>query len=389
MSKFIPQLKNSQWFKQTYDVASVWKNIDLILLAAVVVQSIFGLFIVYSATRQRLINQGFDQFFYVQRQVLFVLVASVLMALVMSLGHDWIREHGVYFYVGSLFLLILVLLIGAVSNGARLSFDLGFISVQPAELMKVTVLILIAAYVSDDGKDKITYKELTDSVWMLFAPFTLILFQPDLGSATVLATGVVGILLVSGAKRLWIFMFTLLTSVTAAVFGLSGVVGTTQLKRFDAWLNQDSNEERLQRIVLQVRFAKRAIASGGFFGKGYLQGPLTNGAFIPVQFQDFPFSAIGEQFGMLGGFTVLAIFAVICWRVWVIAKLARNRFDQLLATGYFAMLLFQVFQNIGMTLGLTPVSGLPLPFISYGGSHLASSALLMGLMQSIYMRRLR
>ncbi len=389
MSKFIPQLKNSQWFKQTYDVASVWKNIDLILLAAVVVQSIFGLFIVYSATRQRLINQGFDQFFYVQRQVLFVLVASVLMALVMSLGHDWIREHGVYFYVGSLFLLILVLLIGAVSNGARLSFDLGFISVQPAELMKVTVLILIAAYVSDEGKDKITYKELTDSVWMLFAPFTLILFQPDLGSATVLATGVVGILLVSGAKRLWIFMFTLLTSVTAAVFGLSGVVGTTQLKRFDAWLNQDSNEERLQRIVLQVRFAKRAIASGGFFGKGYLQGPLTNGAFIPVQFQDFPFSAIGEQFGMLGGFTVLAIFAVICWRVWVIAKLARNRFDQLLATGYFAMLLFQVFQNIGMTLGLTPVSGLPLPFISYGGSHLASSALLMGLMQSIYMRRLR
>ncbi len=389
MSKFIPQLKNSQWFKQTYDVASVWKNIDLILLAAVVVQSIFGLFIVYSATRQRLINQGFDQFFYVQRQVLFVLVASVLMALVMSLGHDWIREHGVYFYVGSLFLLILVLLIGAVSNGARLSFDLGFISVQPAELMKVTVLILISAYVSDDGKDKITYKELTDSVWMLFAPFTLILFQPDLGSATVLATGVVGILLVSGAKRLWIFMFTLLTSVTAAVFGLSGVVGTTQLKRFDAWLNQDSNEERLQRIVLQVRFAKRAIASGGFFGKGYLQGPLTNGAFIPVQFQDFPFSAIGEQFGMLGGFTVLAIFAVICWRVWVIAKLARNRFDQLLATGYFAMLLFQVFQNIGMTLGLTPVSGLPLPFISYGGSHLASSALLMGLMQSIYMRRLR
>ena len=389
MSKFIPQIKNSQFFKQTYDVASVWKNVDLILLAAVILQSIIGLFTVYSATRQRLLNQGFDQFFYVQRQVFFVLFASVLMAAVMSVGHDWIRERGVYFYAASLFALLLVLVIGAVSNGARLSFDLGFISVQPAELVKVTVLVLIAAYVSDEGKTKITYKELVNSVWMLFFPFALILVQPDLGSATVLATGVVGILLVSGAKRLWVFAFTILTSVTAAVLGLSGAVGTTQLKRFDAWFNQDSNEERLQRIVLQVRFAKRAVASGGFFGKGYLQGPLTNGAYIPVQFQDFPFSAIGEQFGMLGSFTVLALFAVICWRVWVIAKLARNRFDQLLATGYFAMLLFQVFQNIGMTLGVTPVSCLPLPFISYGGSHLASSALLMGLMQSIYMRRLR
>ena len=389
MSRFIPQIKNSQWFKQTYDVASVWKNVDLILLAAVSLQSIFGLFTVYSATRQRLINQGFDQFFYVQRQVLFVLIASGLMALVMSVGHDWIRERGVFFYAATLFSLLLVLVVGAVSNGARLSFDLGFISVQPAELVKVSVLILIAAYVSDEGKDKISYKELVTAVLILVFPFLLILAQPDLGTATVLVAGVVGILLVSGAKRLWIFAFTLLTSVTAAVIGLSGVIGTTQLKRFDAWFNQDSNEERLQKIVLQVRFAKRAVASGGFFGKGYLQGPLTNGAFIPVQFQDFPFSAIGEQFGMLGGFTVLAIFAVICWRVWVIAKLARNRFDQLLATGYFAMLLFQVFQNIGMTLGATPVSGLPLPFISYGGSHLASSALLMGLMQSIYMRRLR
>ena len=389
MSRFIPQIKNSQWFKQTYDVASVWKNVDLILLAAVSLQSIFGLFTVYSATRQRLLDQGFDQFYYVQRQVFFVLFASALMVLVMSIGHDWIRERGVFFYAATLFSLLLVLVVGAVSNGARLSFDLGFISVQPAELVKVSVLILIAAYVSDEGKDKISYKELVTAVLILVFPFLLILAQPDLGTATVLVAGVVGILLVSGAKRLWIFAFTLLTSVTAAVIGLSGVIGTTQLKRFDAWFNQDSNEERLQKIVLQVRFAKRAVASGGFFGKGYLQGPLTNGAFIPVQFQDFPFSAIGEQFGMLGSFIVLSIFAVICWRVWVIAKLARNRFDQLLATGYFAMLLFQIFQNIGMTLGATPVSGLPLPFISYGGSHLASSALLMGLMQSVYMRRLR
>lgn len=389
MSKFIPQIRASQWFKQSYDVVSVWKNIDLILLSAVTLQSIFGFFTVYSATRQRLLNQGFDQFYYVQRQVGFVLFAAFLMLLVMGIGHDWIRERGVYWYAGSLFLLFLVLVIGAVSNGAKLSFDLGPISVQPAELMKVAVLILIAAYTSDSARDEINYRELVTAVLILSFPFVLILLQPDLGSATVLVAGVVGILLLSGAKRLWVIMFTLLTIVSAVVLAISGIIDNYQLRRFDAWLNQNSNEPALQKIVLQVRFAKRAVASGGFFGKGYLQGPLTNGAFIPVQFQDFPFSAIGEQFGMFGASIVLALFAVICWRLWVIAKASRNRFDQLLATGYFAMLLFQVFQNIGMTLGVTPVSGLPLPFISYGGSHLASSGLLMGLMQSIYMRRLR
>lgn len=389
MSKFIPQIRASQWFKESYDVVSVWKNIDLILLSAVTLQSIFGFFTVYSATRQRLLNQGFDQFYYVQRQVGFVLFAAFLMLLVMGIGHDWIRERGVYWYAGSLFLLFLVLVIGAVSNGAKLSFDLGPISVQPAELMKVAVLILIAAYTSDSARDEINYRELVTAVLILSFPFVLILLQPDLGSATVLVAGVVGILLLSGAKRLWVIMFTLLTIVSAVVLAISGIIDNYQLRRFDAWLNQNSNEPALQKIVLQVRFAKRAVASGGFFGKGYLQGPLTNGAFIPVQFQDFPFSAIGEQFGMFGASIVLALFAVICWRLWVIAKASRNRFDQLLATGYFSMLLFQVFQNIGMTLGVTPVSGLPLPFISYGGSHLASSGLLMGLMQSIYMRRLR
>lgn len=389
MSKFIPQIRASQWFKQSYDVVSVWKNIDLILLSAVTLQSIFGFFTVYSATRQRLLNQGFDQFYYVQRQVGFVLFAAFLMLLVMGIGHDWIRERGVYWYAGSLFLLFLVLVIGAVSSGAKLSFDLGPISVQPAELMKVAVLILIAAYTSDSARDEINYRELVTAVLILSFPFVLILLQPDLGSATVLVAGVVGILLLSGAKRLWVIMFTLLTIVSAVVLAISGIIDNYQLRRFDAWLNQNSNEPALQKIVLQVRFAKRAVASGGFFGKGYLQGPLTNGAFIPVQFQDFPFSAIGEQFGMFGASIVLALFAVICWRLWVIAKASRNRFDQLLATGYFSMLLFQVFQNIGMTLGVTPVSGLPLPFISYGGSHLASSGLLMGLMQSIYMRRLR
>ena len=389
MVKFLPKIALPKWMGTSYDLVSVWRNVDVVLLIAVVLQSVIGALTVYSATRQRLINQGFDQYVYVQRQVLFVIVGAVITFIVMAVGHDWIRERAVFWFISTSLLLVLVLVYGAVTRGARLAFDLGPISLQPAELMKVAVLILIAAYTADAASDKIDYHQFSVSLLILGFPVLLILLQPDLGSATVLVAGVAGVLLMAGAKRRYIALISGLTIVSAVAVALAGVVDRYQLRRIDAFLNQDSTERDLQQIVLQVRFAKRAVASGGFFGKGYLQGPLTNGAFIPVQFSDFPFSAIGEQFGMIGGFVVLAIFGVILWRLWMISRLARTRFDQLLISGVFSLMLFQIFQNIGMTLGLTPVSGLPLPFISYGGSHLVSSAMLVGLAQSIYMRRLR
>ena len=389
MARFLPKISLPKWMGTSYDVLSVWKNIDIVLLIAVLAQSVIGAFTVYSATRQRLLDQGFDQYFYVQRQVLFVIVAAVVVVVIMAVGHEWIRERAVFWYISSSVLLILVLVAGAVRRGARLSFDLGPISVQPAELMKVAVIILIAAYTADAAYDKIDYHQFSVSLLTLGFPVVLILIQPDLGSATVVVSGVAGVLWMAGAKRRYIALITVLTIVSAGAVAWAGIVDRYQLRRFEAFFNQDSKEKDLQQIVLQVRFAKRAVASGGFFGKGYLQGPLTNGKYIPVQFSDFPFSAIGEQFGMIGGFVVLVLFAVILWRLWTISRIARTRFDQLLVAGIFALLLFQIFQNIGMTLGLTPVSGLPLPFISYGGSHLVASALLIGLAQSIYMRRLR
>ena len=123
------------------------------------------------------------------------------------------------------------------------------------------------------------------------------------------------------------------------------------------------------------------------FGKGYLQGPLTNGAYIPVQFTDFPFTAIGEQFGLVGCLVVIGLFSVVLWRMWSIARFAQSRLGRFIAAGVFTTMLWQVFQNIGMALGLTPVSGLPLPLVSYGGSHLIGWAIMLGLVQSVHMRR--
>ena len=366
------------------------RNIDWILIAVVALQSIIGLFTVFSTTHLRLLDQEFDPYFYTQRQAGYIIAAAAAAAIVMALGHEWFRTQVGVLYGGLMLLLVLVLVYGAVRGGARLSFNVPIVSfsIQPAEFVKPVILILIASYFSEASDTKIDWHHFVMSLYIVGAPVALILLQPDLGSATVVVAGVVGILLVAGARRRYLLMITGLSIATMGTVLVNGFIGTYQLSRFVSWLNQDSRDKALESVVLQVRFAKRAVSTGGFFGKGYLDGPLTNGKYIPVQFTDFPFSAIGEQFGMLGGGVVIALFAVMLWRVWRIAQMARDRFGLYMTCGIFTLMTFQIFQNIGMTLGMTPVSGLPLPFISYGGSHMLAMGVMVGLVQSVHMRRL-
>ena len=388
VSRVIPRKPSANPLGLRGSYADPIRNIDWILLTAVIAQVIIGLFTVFSATRQRLIDQNLDVFVYVQRQVFFVIVAAAVMTIVMSLGHDWLRAQSGFLYGAVLLLLIMVLGAGAVTGGARLAFDFGPFSVQPAELAKPVLLILVSSYLSESVPEKIDWHHFVMTLYIVLIPCGLILMQPDLGSASVILAGVAGVLYIGNARRRYLALIGGMFLATAV--GLMVAVPSLRYQgnRFVAWFLQNSNNKELESIVLQVRYAKRAVSTGGFFGKGYLQGPLTNGKYVPVQFTDFPFSAIGEQFGMVGGAVVLGIFGVILWRIWRTAQMARDRFSFFLASGAFTMVVWQVFQNIGMTLGVMPVSGLPLPFISYGGSHLISSAILIGFVQSIHMRRL-
>ncbi|MEY3505815.1 MAG: rod shape-determining protein RodA [Actinomycetota bacterium] len=365
------------------------RSIDWILMSAVGALTIIGSFIIYSATRPRLLNRGVDPFQFVQRQIIFVIIAILAMAVVMWMDYVQLRGSAELFYAVTILLLVLVLVTGAVKGGARLSFDIGPIAVQPSELAKVSTLLFLCGFLADDDVDNVPYERFIQSLFIVGVPFFLVAIEPDLGSASVLVAMVMGILLIAGAQIKYIALITSLAIFSVFAGVVSGFVRSYQLRRITGFLNQNSDSASLQNLITQVKFAKRAVATGGFFGKGYLQGPLTNGTFIPVQSTDFVFSAIGEQFGMVGCAIVLGLFATVLWRIMRIAIMADDRLGTLLCSGVFTMILWQAFQNIGMTMGITPVSGVPLPFVSYGGSHTVAFALMIGLVQSVHMRRFR
>lgn len=365
------------------------RTIDWILMGAVAALTIIGMFMIYSATRPRLLNRGADPYFFVERQIIFVMIAIVVMAVVMWMDYVQLRGSAELFYAATIVLLILLFVAGSVTGGARLSFDVGPIAVQPSEIGKVTTLLLLAGFLSEDDTDTVRYERFIQSLFIVGLPVVLVAIQPDLGSASVFVACAMGVLLVAGADIKYIILITSLSVLSVIAGVVSGVVKDYQLRRITGFLNQNSDSAALQTLVTQVRFAKRAVATGGFFGKGYLNGPLTNGAFIPVQSTDFVFSAVGEQFGMLGGAIVLGLFVVVLWRIYRIARMAQDRLGFLICSGVFTMILWQAFQNIGMTMGITPVSGVPLPFVSYGGSHTVAFAIMIGLVQSVHMRRFR
>jgi rod shape determining protein RodA len=211
--------------------------------------------------------------------------------------------------------------------------------------------------------------------------------QPDIGTASVLVAMAMGVLLVAGAKARYIAAYTFLAMATVAAALIGRLVNDYQLERVRVLL--DENNPELEDAAYQVNLALQALGTGGLFGKGWLNGPLTNNADIPVLWADFPFAAVGEQFGLAGSAVLLGLFGIALVRIWRIAHLSRDRFGTYVCAGVFAMLVWQIVQNVGMTMKLLPVTGLPLPFISYGGSGLIVWFAMFGLVQSVHMRRMR
>lgn len=365
------------------------RNIDYVLLFAQGALSVIGLFVIYSASHTKFS----DPFLFVTRQEVFLIAAVLVMVVVMSFDYEWWKDHARFLYGFTLMLLTLIALMNLLKvrgNETVLSFDLGPLNLQPAEFAKFTTLLMVASYLSEDRSDELPYHRFIVGLMIVGAPTALIIIQPDLGSASVLIAMVMGIMLVAGAKLRYIFMITVLSVATVAAAVVTGIVNEYQLRRFTAFFNQDSRDPDLADVLYQGRNAIRALATGGVTGKGWLEGPITNAKRdIPVQWADFPFSAVGEQFGLIGCAVIIGLYALMLLRIWRIAHLSRDLLGTYLCVGVFAMLLWQVFQNIAMTIGVMPITGLPLPFISYGGSGVVTFFALMGLVQNVHMRRYR
>lgn len=358
------------------------RNVDWVLLFTQMVLTVAGCFVVYSASWTRI--EG-DPYAFVTRQVVFAIAACVVMAIVMSVDYEFFKDHAALFYAVTLALLLLLLLMGIAARDSRISFDVGPINVQPAELAKFTTLIALAAYLADERSDEVSYPRFLGGLILVGAPALLIIAQPDLGSASVIITIAMGVLLVAGAKPKYIALISGLAVMTVAAAFVGGFVNSYQQERFRVFFGQTDDEN----AVYQVRNAIRALGTGGLFGKGWLEGQLTNDGSVPVMWADFPFAAVGEQFGLVGCAVLLGLFVILLARIWRIATLSRDLHGTYLCAGVFTMLMWQMFQNVGMTLGIMPVTGLPLPFISYGGSGLLTFFAMMGIVQSVHMRRMR
>lgn len=359
------------------------RNVDWVLMIVQFTLAIIGCFIVFSASRTRVVS---DPYAFATRQVVFLIMATVVMFVVMSLDYQWWKDRARFLYGLTVMILVLLILLGLASGQDLITFALGPLNFQPAEMAKFTTLLMLAAYLAEERSDEVSYARFLGGLMIVGVPAVLVIIQPDLGSASVLVAMAMGMLLVAGAKARYIVLITALSISTVLAAFVGNLVNSYQAARIRALINpSDASADDLY----QAENAMRAIGTGGVWGKGWLQGPLTNGRDIPVMWADFPFAALGEQFGLVGAFTVLGLVSVALVRIWRIAHLSRDMLGTYICAGVFTMLLWQTFQNVAMTLKIMPVTGLPLPFLSYGGSGLIVYFAMFALVQSVHMRRMR
>jgi rod shape determining protein RodA len=368
---------------------------DWVLSGAALALALIGAVLVWAATRDAQRAAGGDPQGFLYRHLINVAIAAALMVAASRLDARLLRLFGPIVYVLSLLGLLAVFAVGTTVNGAHAWIRVGAgFEVQPAEFMKLGLIVGMAVLfaqrseqrsaggVGGSSRDEDRPPSSGDmllALGLIAAPLGLIVLQPDLGSAMVLAAAAFGVLVAAGAKARWT-VGLLIVGVLGVIFAVkSGLLAEYQLQRFRSFAHPSSDPQGAAYNVTQAHIA---IANGGLFGRGLLHGPQTNGGFVPEQQTDFVFSVAGEEFGLVGGGVIIGLFALLCWRGLRVAREADTA-GRLVAVGVVCWFAFQAFQNIGMNLGLMPVTGLPLPFVSYGGSSMFAQALAIGLIQAV------
>ena len=357
---------------------------DLALVIPYLVLSALGLVMIYTASAPRLEALGVSPSRELEQQAAFVLIGFAAFAIVSMINLSVVRPWVPALYLGSVVTLILVLSpLGSAVKGAQRWIQLGPVRFQPSEIAKLAVILGLAMLLSAAARP-MRWDRVARAVLIVAVPAGLIFLQPDLG--TMLTFGFIAGVMIFVAGATWRQMAALIVAglvATVAVFQ-AGVIKTYQITRLTAFLDETSDVLNTQYNQYQSQIA---IGTGGLFGKGLFNGTQTNLRFVPEQSSDFIFTAVGEQLGFVGSLFVIAMFGIIIWRVLVSAANARDRFSQLASTGVAALIAFHVFVNIGMTIRVMPVTGLPLPFMSSGGTVFVVMSVALGMAHSVWMRR--
>ena len=362
-------------------------GLDWLLMAATLALVVLGTLLVWSATSTRADLTGGDANAYLRKQLVNVAIGAVLMVAVMAIDHRWVRILAPVAYLASIAGLVLVLVAGSTINGSRSWLQVGGMSVQPSEFAKLAVVIGMALVVAERTERRwgrtVGSLEVVAMLAIAGIPAVLILLQPDLGTMLVLTATVFGVLAVAGAGRWWLVGLTLGGVAGAVVAVTLGVLKPYQVDRFLAFTDPGLDPRGAGYNTEQARIA---VGNGGLFGQGLFEGSQTRSGFVPEQHTDFIFTVAGEELGLVGAGLLILLVSVVIWRALAISAAAGDLFGRVAAAGIACWWGFQAFQNIGMCLGIMPVTGVPLPFVSYGGSSLFAGMLALGLLQNIHLR---
>ena len=364
---------------------SILRRLDWVLLLAAITLSLGGAIVVYSATR--VVGAGEDPQAFLKRHLLNLAIGLGLGAATMLFDYRTLRAYAPFLYIASIIGLVAVLSpLGSTINGAQAWILLpGGFSVQPSELMKVALVVGLAMLLAErrDAETEPQFRDVVVALLIAAVPLALVMLQPDLGTGVVMAMIVVGILAVAGMRLSWLIGLVALGVLGAIIAVHVGVLDQYQIDRLLAFANPELDPRGVGYNTNQARIG---VGSGGLFGTGLFEGSQTSGAFIPEQETDFIFTVVGEELGFAGSATLIFLFAILLWRAGRIAMRAEDLFGTLVATGILCWFTFQMFENIGMVTGIMPVTGVPLPFVSYGGSSMFANWMAIGLLENVHLR---
>jgi rod shape determining protein RodA len=368
---------------------SIFEGFDPILTIAVALLLIMGTLLVYAATRDWYAANDLDPEYYLKRHIINILIGSLLAWGTTVIDYRLLRAYTPIVWAAGVIGLMAVLIpgIGSTVNGARAWIALpGGFQVQPAELAKISIIVGLSMILSErtHDSDSPSARDVMQALVVAGIPIGLILLQPDMGTVFIISVAVVTIIAASGAPLRWVVGLLLVALLGGIGAAKLGVISDYQVKRLQSFVDPNADT---QGSGYQLRQARITVGSGGLVGTGLFDGPQTNGRFVPEQQTDFIFTVAGEELGFLGSGFILILYLIILMRAFGIARRSSDPYGRLVCIGVIAWFAFQAFENIGMTLGMMPMTGVPLPFISYGGSSMFANMIGFGLLQNVRARQ--